>query len=236
MINFHLRVLGAPQLVAGDGLPTARSGRPRTLALLALAAIGGAPGVSRKRATAMLWPDSDQAHGGNSLRQELHSIRRDLGGQVLHQDVETLRIDPAVMIPDLWQFEAAVAGEQHEIAATLYRGSFMDGFYIDGLDCLERWIEIERGRLREQALRSLDILATRCERSGDHMTAVIWRRRLSMLEPLSSRVALNLLRTLIAAEDRTAALECAREHESAVRTNLDSAPDPAFTAFVRTLR
>jgi len=236
MTNLHLRILGASQLVASDSSPTVRSGRPRTIALLALAAAAGAPGISRGRATAMLWPDSDPARARNSMRQELHGIRRDLGVQPLHQGADTIRIDPAVLMPDLWQFEAAIAGEQHEIAAALYRGAFMDGFYIAGLDSLERWIESERGRLRQQVLMSLETLASRCARSGDHMGSVIWTRRLAMLEPLSSRIALGLVRSLLAVDDRVAALESARAHESIVREQLDAQPDPAFTAFVQKLR
>ena len=61
-------------------------------------------------------------------------------------------------------------------------------------------------------------------------------RRLAAEDQLSSRIGLELMRALAANGDSAAALEFARVHEQIVRSELDAAPDPAFSAFVDQLR
>src|SRR5437868_12933943 len=109
MSTLNLRLFGPPQLTSADGSPTARSGRARTVALLALAAASGPTGVFRARVASLLWPDSDPAKARNSLRQELFNIRQDLGAQVVRQDGEVIRLVQSRVIIDVWRFENACA-------------------------------------------------------------------------------------------------------------------------------
>ena len=79
-------------------------------------------------------------------------------------------------------------------------------------------------------------LATDAETAGDHSAAVRWRRRLVEADPISSRSALALMRALVAAGDRTAALQHARIYEALVHQELESEPDPSIAKYAATLR
>jgi serine/threonine-protein kinase len=122
---------------------------------------------------------------------------------------------------DLWLFEAAIAIGQEASAVGLYRGPFLDGFYVSGLDEFEHWVESERQRLAAEHGKALKILAVRAERAGDWSSAVAWWRRLTECEPCSTTAALGLMHALESAGDPTGAVEYARRHAARVRAELD---------------
>ena len=142
----RLRTLGGFGLYLDGADSTASSVRPRVLALLALLA-GHRPGLSRDKLLAYLWPDSDTAHARNSLKQALFSLRRVVARPMVVSASGLLRLDPSEVDVDLWGLEAALANGQESQAVRLYRGPFLDGFYVTGLMEFEHWAEAERERL-----------------------------------------------------------------------------------------
>src|SRR2546428_11164490 len=79
-----LRLLGALDLLdAGrDVSPVLR--RPKSLALLAYLAAARPRGFHRRGTPlALFWPDLDQAHARNSLRQAVHSLRQVVGAETV---------------------------------------------------------------------------------------------------------------------------------------------------------
>ncbi|MDQ3427736.1 MAG: protein kinase, partial [Gemmatimonadota bacterium] len=65
---------------------------------------------------------------------------------------------------------------------------------------------------------------------------VQWWRRLAALDPLNSRVALELMGALAAAGNPAGALQHARVYETMMREELGTGPDPAVSALVSRLR
>jgi tetratricopeptide (TPR) repeat protein len=118
----------------------------------------------------------------------------------------------------------------------LYKGPFLEGFYLDNAPEFERWMSSERAQLAARYEEALTRLANDAEKSGDHAAAVRWRRRLADADPVSSRSALALMRALVAAGDRTAALQHARVYESLVQQELGTAPDPSIVRYAAELR
>ena len=76
----RLRLLGDPAVLLTDG--RVRALEPRAAGLLALVALE--PGVSRARAAALLWPDSDNPR--QALRQQIYRFRRDCGAALVEGD------------------------------------------------------------------------------------------------------------------------------------------------------
>ena len=79
-----LQLFGSLDLMdAGrDVAPVLR--RPKTLALLAYLASARPRGFHRRDALlALFWPDLDQAHARNALRQTVHTLRHVLGPEVV---------------------------------------------------------------------------------------------------------------------------------------------------------
>lgn len=230
----RLRTLGGFGLYLDGADSTASSVRPRVLALLALLA-GHRPGLSRDKLLAYLWPDSDTAHARNSLKQALFSLRRVVARPMVVSASGLLRLDPSEVDVDLWGLEAALANGQESQAVRLYRGPFLDGFYVTGLMEFEHWAEAERERLAHAHADALRILAARAERAGDHSSSVAWWRQLASLEPLSATTALGLMRALEAAGDPASALECARQHTAAVRAEFGEVGSEEVRALMRRL-
>lgn len=217
----------------GKGLAPAPVSHRHPLALLALLAAAAPRPVGREKLMAFLWPESDSGRASNSLRQTIFRLRRDLGEDVfLPESAAGLRLDPRTLAVDLWAFREALERDALEEAVRVYRGPFLDGFGIPHAAEFARWVEAERDRLAQQHLGALDALAGRAGEEGRHQEAVSWRRRQAAADPFSSRVALALLKALVAAGDRPGALQYASVYENIVRHHLDTEPDPAVTEFV----
>jgi DNA-binding SARP family transcriptional activator len=216
-----LRVFGGFDLDMDGAGPLAPNVRPRVMALLALLVGHDPRGITRDKILAYLWPDSDTAHARNSLKQALFSLRHTFGRPVVLSAFGLLRLDPKVVEADLWLFESAIATGQEASAVSLYRGPFLDGFYVSGLDEFERWVESERQRLAADHAKALKILAVRAERAGDWSSAVAWWRRLTECEPCSTTAALGLMHALESAGDPSGAVEHARRHAARLRAELD---------------
>src|SRR4029079_8800378 len=97
-------------------------------------------------------------------------------------------------------------------AVRLYRGPFLDGFFLTGAPEFERWVERERGRLAGEYERALRGLAERAARTGRHTEEIDYKRRLAQADPLAERTAADLVRALAAAGDWAGAAREARDY------------------------
>jgi DNA-binding SARP family transcriptional activator/tetratricopeptide (TPR) repeat protein len=230
---FFLRTFGTLSL---EGGADARQRSRRALALLALVAADGPTGANRDRVLAFLWPNSDAERAANSFRQILHGIRRDLGDETLIYESGRLRLNPSRFGVDLWDFNRTIRDGRIDVADAIYRGPFLDGFAINGLDEFERWADGERQRLHQAVVGAVRHAAVRATAEGRHHDSVTHWRRVTTLEPLSTTGALGLLNALAAVGDRAGALAYARVYQTLVRSQLEMEPDAEIGHFVDTLR
>jgi len=231
-----LKTLGGLRVERTDApLPSNRP-RRRLAALLALIAGHDPPGISRDKLLAYLWPESDTGAARNSLKQALCSLRQSLGNPLVNCAGGVLRLDPNLIETDLWQFETALGRGDEAAAVEVYRGPFLDGFTVSGLNEFERWMVAERERLARRYGDALRTLAQRAEINRDTLAASIWWRRLTVAEPLCSTAALGLMRALAAAGDPTSAREHARVHAAYVRAELGGPVAEAVVVFANQLR
>lgn len=232
-----LRTLGGLAVLDADGRPLAgAAAQRRRLAVLALLARGGERGISRDKVMAMLWPDVDEERARRTFNQALYALRRDLGHDDAIAGQQELRLDRAHVRSDLATFEAACAAGDHAAAVEAYGGPFLDGFHLPEAGEFERWIETERGLLAHRHAQALQALAAQATDRGDHVAASGWWRRLAATDPLSGRVALGLMRALVAAGDRHGAIQHARVHAALLAQELDVTPDPDILDFAERLR
>jgi DNA-binding SARP family transcriptional activator/tetratricopeptide (TPR) repeat protein len=232
----RLRTLGGLTIQDENGPQAGAIARKRSLALLALVGLGTEQGLSRDRVLAYLWPESDTNRARNNLKQTLFQLRQELHEEVFVRGRGVLRLETSAISVDACDFQAALDRGNPTTAVTLYRGPFLDGFYLPGLAEFERWVESERVSLAQRYAGALEALAGTAARLGDHHGAADWWRRLAAHDPLSARNAVGLMRALSQAGDRAAALEHARIYEELVRGEFDSEPDPEVTELVKQLR
>lgn len=232
MPTYRLETFGRLTL---SGASSDLSHQRRRLALLALLAASGEGGLSRDQLLAYLWSESTAGNARHSLEQLLHALRRALGESVF-SGINPLRLNSEVVASDITEFERALSRGSLAEAVALYHGPFLSGFYLEDAPEFERWTTTERARLAARYSEALGRLAGDAETAGDHSASVRWRRLLVEADPVSSRSALALMRALVAAGDRTAALQHARIYEALVRQELDSEPDPSIAKYAAALR
>jgi serine/threonine-protein kinase len=232
----RLRTFGGITLARGEEAPmTGAATQRRRLAILALLAVSGQRGLSRDKLVAYLWPESDAERARHNLNQLLHAERRQFDAPGLFAGVKTLRLDPNQIWTDVGAFEKALEEGDPAEAVELYRGPFLDGFFVSGAPEFERWAQTQRDRYAGRFRETVVQLARHAARSGDSERAIDWWRRGFDMDPLDSVIALGLVEALAEAGDAPGALRAARRHEDTLRDELDLPVDEEIRRTVERL-
>lgn len=240
----RLQLLGAPAILL-DGQPASLSTQKAQALLFYLAAEAGRP-YTRSQLVALLWAESAEREGRNSLSTTLSRLRQALPMAPLRAAGDTLAWDAdAAVAVDLHEFQALVrpaagdpdaAAARLAAAAALYRGPFLDGFEVRESDSYEDWLRVERERWRYRALNALDQLVAHASAQGAHASALEHARRAVALDPLQERFHRALMRLLADAGDRAAALAQFRACRELLERELGVEPDPETVALDRAIR
>ena len=233
---FTLRLLGSASLDGPDGPVAGRAALRQRIALLALLAVEHPRPLSRDSLVASLWPESDTGEARHQLRDSLYLLRAALGDDSVLSTGDDLRLNPARLTCDLWEFEEALAHEDLEGAVGVYHGPFLNGFHLSDAEEFERWADGERSRLARRYSQALEQLAEREARAGKPLRTAEWWSRVAATDPYNSRIALRYMEALEAAGDRAGALRHASAHSDLLRTELDAAPEREVVAFAEKLR
>lgn len=209
----HLKLFGNIE-VQQEASPITgfRSGKAQAL-LCYLAVTGRAH--SRPALAGLLWGDMPETSARMNLTQALSNLNHLLGAHltITRQVVAFNREQPYWL--DVECFEAnfnSAAGsltvEPLQEAVELYRGDFLEGFYIHHAPDFEEWALAQRARLRElalQALYRLAILHTQQGQAGQ-AKAVNYLTRLLALEPWREEAHRQLMLLLALDGQRSPAL------------------------------
>lgn len=216
MAHLSLHLLGPPQFtLAGEPVTEFESDKVRAL-LAYLAAEADRP-HRRDALAGLLWPDWPGRAARKNLRTALSNLRRAIGDHratapFLLITRNTIEFNTA---SDHWldvsAFTASVEADppvvpQLEEALALYRGSFLEGFFLEDAIAFDDWSSLVRERLRRQALGALHHLAGHYERRGDSEQAQAYARRQVELEPWREEAHRQLMRLLALSGQRGAAL------------------------------
>lgn len=236
----RLITLGAVRVSSASGEELhSVTAQPRRVALLSYLVLARPRGFhTRDQLLSLFWPDYENQRARNALSQAVHFLRRSLGADMIVSGADDqLRINADACWCDAIAFESALREHRLSEAAEVYGGAFFEGFHVSAAAPeLDRWVDSERDRLGRQYGEALRQLAEERSRVGDLAGAVAWHRKLAVHDPLSSRAALGLMQALVAVGETENALQHARIFETLVRQELDSAPDPQFEEFVRSLK
>jgi DNA-binding SARP family transcriptional activator len=203
----ELRVLGSLSLRASDGKDRdALVRQSKRMALLVY--LAAAPHGFHRRDTllALFWPELPDARARGALNQALYVLRTTLGDNaILTRGDDEVGVNDAAITCDAVRFENAVEGRPEE-ALTLYRGDFLEGFFVPDAPAFEQWVETERARLRNRASESAWSVAESHAAAGRAVEAVRWARRASDFTPADEAVARRLMTFLHRIGDRAAAV------------------------------
>jgi len=233
---YLLKTLGGVSLEQ-NGIPIeGRATQRRRLALLTYLAAAGDRAINRDQLVALLWPERGAEQARHSLSQILYAIRADVGTDVIIAGIDELRLNPAMVASDISEFDVAIVRGDWLTAIKLYRGSFLDGFFLDEAPDFERWAETRRDRVARDYGRALEAHAEAESAIGNSVNAAdCWRRR-AEIDPLDARVAAHLMEALAHAGDHAGALRHAAQHADLLRAELDAEPDASVAALAAKLR
>ncbi len=235
----HLQTLGRLDLRARSGETLAAvTSRPREMALLIYLAAAGS-GAYRRRDTvlAMLWPETPEDRARHTLNQMLYRLRRALGDGVLvsrGQDEIGIRND--VMWSDVVEFRRALHEARWEDALTLYRGPFLQGFFLSRAPGMERWIDEERQEHRRAARDAAVALSEQLEKSRDLRTAVKWAQRALEIEPSSDSLLRRVLTLLQELGERVQAVVLFEDIRQRLAEEYGLEPSPEALELVARIR
>jgi DNA-binding SARP family transcriptional activator len=235
-LPLKLHTLGALFVSRDDAEMTPIPVQRRPLAVLALVASAGQLGISRERIGALLWPESDEAHARNNLKQAVFSLRRSLAIDPFAHDTDTLRLDESVLTSDLRTFRDAVAADRLLDAIRVYRGPFLDSFELAGLGEFEHWVAADRDHLAHAYMRALARLAVQAHTRGDGVESAEWWRGVLKVDPFHSRAVLGLCRSLRDHGQAPEALREIRAFRKRLQDELEAVPNPELLQLERDLR
>lgn len=236
MEGLRLLTFGGLTIHTGSGPMTGASTRRHRLALLALVAVARNRGLGREKIAAYLWPEKDAEHARHGLNQLVYSQRRHLEDGGLFLGRKTLRLNPALITADVWEFEDALDAGDLEAAVQLYAGPFLDGFFLRDAPEFDRWVEDQRRRLQRRCGDALTRLARAATSAGDHARALVWWRQAAELDPFDTDTVRHLVQASLIVGDRATALRHVHQHADLLRTELGLEPDPHLVRLIEQVR
>ena len=207
-------------------------------ALLAYLAMYADRSFRRQSLSALLWPEAAEQAAKGNLRNAIFYLRKALYGQqedstpsnnFLLVGQDTLQFNQTTNTwLDVAEFERLFPNNSDlnikhprrtkiddlEKAVTLYRGGFLDGFFIDS-PAFDEWLLFERDRLKERMLTALDQLAEAYEAEGDWVKAQHYARWQLRLEPYRETAHQRLMKALALSGQRGAAVRWQRHDDPA---------------------
>ncbi|MBN1484801.1 MAG: tetratricopeptide repeat protein [Chloroflexia bacterium] len=227
MACLALRLLGPPQVVLEDD-SNADFPTDKVRALLYYLAVEAGSPHRRDALVGLLWPDLRQARARQNLRQALSYLRQSIAElefprPLLQSSRETISLEAqAGYVCDVAEFGRLVQ-ECHEHshrrlgscraclqrmqrAADLYRGPFLEGFYLSDSAIFEEWLLLKREWLQRQAMEALSLLTDFYIRRGEYEQAFKYVWKAVDLEPWREELQRQLMRLLAIQGQRSAAL------------------------------
>ncbi|HEY9015562.1 MAG TPA: BTAD domain-containing putative transcriptional regulator, partial [Gemmatimonadales bacterium] len=193
-------------------------------------------GRSRDHLVGLLWPEKPDTAARHSLTAASSVLRQYLGDTGVIAEGGRLRLAPESVSLDLQRFESLAGSGAWEQAAAMINGDFLEGFSVPSAPQFDDWLEQERSALRKRSVAVLTNHADELIRRGRAPDAVPVAARALALDPLSEPALHSVMKSLVLAGDRAAALEQFERFSARLRDELGSAPSSETTALADRIR
>jgi DNA-binding SARP family transcriptional activator len=241
--ELQLALLGNVE-VRRDGVSVTGFRSYKAQALLYYLAVTGCP-HTRPALAGLLWGEMPEAKALTNLRQTLTNLRHLVGSHltISRGEIAFNRDRPYWL--DVEDFEALAAGASAEMgvaawreAVELYRGDFLEDFYVRNALEFEEWALAQQARLRELAVQALQGLALNYTRQGDagRATAITYTSRLLALEPWREEAHQGLMLLLAQGGQRGAALAQFETCRQVLAQELGVEPGPETRTLYQRIR
>lgn len=247
MAALTIELLGGVSLKL-NGRPLASFKSRKAEALLAYLVCQPRP-FSRENLANTFWGDSDPAQANANLRKLLSDLRKQVDPFLIIER-KTVAFDPTSdYCLDVAEFESWLIGERRlqiarddtasthlQKAMELYKGDFLDGFFLRDSYHFDEWAALERERLRLTAVAILEQLAQQALHNKQYPAGIRQTRQLLTLDDLNEAAHRHLMRLLARDGRRSAALSHYAECERILAAELDVPPLPETRAVYERIR
>ena len=158
-------------------------GSHKAEAILIYLAVGGGS-CNRNVLATLLWSDNDESQAMRSLRVALTVLRKDLDEYIeISRDTVQMKLGAHVYL-DVADLEAKLASGDVEGALQIYRGEFLQGFYIrDSLE-FEDWHRWQQERIYRLVAGGLHTAISNAIEMEDYKKGQALAQQLLQLDPL----------------------------------------------------
>lgn len=208
MPNLHLVLLGHPEILLNSKPLQINSNKARAL-LFYLAVTRQTH--SRQALAGLLWGDMTEERARDNLRVELTKLRPISsthlipGRHSMAFNRESNHVlDTAVFETNLLRPSPTI--EQLQTAVSLYRGNFLEDFFVRDAPLFEEWLRPQQERYRKLALDALYRLYTHFTEQRHYSKAIEYTRHVLQLEPWLEEAHRQLMLLLALTGQRSSAL------------------------------
>ncbi len=257
MTRLAINVLGEFQVFV-EGTPISAFESDKTRALLVYLAVESGRSHRRGSLAGLLWPDCPEQAARHNLSQALFNLRLAVGDHtarppfflINRQEIQINRESDYSL--DLDQFNAYYSAsgndqggenadysyhlQQLEEMVRIYRGEFLQQFYVEDSAEYEDWILVQREALHLQVINALTILANEYERLGDFQTAHRYALQQLALDPWREEAHYQIMRLLALDGQRSAALAQYESCRKVLADELGVKPSPKTQDLYEQLR
>jgi DNA-binding SARP family transcriptional activator/TolB-like protein len=237
MIEF--RLLGGLRLADGEGTSIGSVlAQPKRLALLTYLALAEPRGFHRRDLLlALFWPESSDAQARAALSQAVYYLRRSLGESVLvSRGNDELGVAFEELRTDVTAFESAVEAGRVRDALDLYDGELMAAFHLRDVPEWERWLDVERARLRALATATAWSVAEEALEAGASEDAIRFARQATLLTPHDEAGIRRLIRMMERVGGRAAAIRAYEDAATRLEHELGIEPSAETQELISTIR
>ena len=225
LARFKLDLLGSVRLTV-EGQAVQSGLWAKSLGLLAFLAEENRSPHRREFLAELLWPNKSQKIAYTSLRQALNQIHKLVPcvDQVLDITTHSIKFRSQCMMElDTVLFTDLIGQTKQHLhadrsncafcvkrlkhAMDLYRGAFMQGYYVTGSVDFDEWLEDKRQNYQQMVLSALNDLTEYHLSTGEFDLASQTARHQIAMEPYFEPAHRQLMRALFADGHRTAALD-----------------------------
>ncbi len=227
MAHLSLGVFGSLQVLIDD-TPVTTMESDKVCALLAYLAVEADGPHGREALVGLLWPDFPEETARHNLRQALFNLRLALGDHTANPPYllisrNTIQFNRASDFSlDLAQFntifytceenrsrcieDCAIRAARLEEMVKLYRGEFLEHFFLEDSAEFEEWTLVQRESLHQQVMDAYNYLTNYYELHRDFQAMRHHALRQLELDPWREEAHCQVMRALALEGQRTAAL------------------------------
>ncbi len=194
----------------------------------------------RETLAELLWDDLPAERAAGNLRLTLNQLRKH-AAPFLDITRQTIAMrDDMVCWLDVEMFARVLAAKPYDPdtiaeALRLYRGDFLQGFYLRDARGFSEWQLLQTEHLRQQALLWMRLLVDRYTAYSRYADGIIWAKGILEMDPLDEAAHRQLMLLFARSGQRQAAIRQYKACRELLREEYGLEPEPATEALIERL-